>query len=213
MKQHVLRILAVLSLLLAACDDVIVPGDPVSTPKESFTISGHVVPVVFPVSRLDTAVQPVLLWHRYDASVYVYGVGSIDIDQLTWSITVNGPLPDGAWMDFTGTGAKIFGQASIVLVDGARITSGRIYSETDFTSSFRYRGGAVFHNVIYDTDSTIGGIVPIPFLTRFPAGFSAAVSDTSIQADTVVTPFVPTSYDLYPTLPTQIPLILFEPFL
>jgi len=200
-------------MLLAACDDVIVPGDATQTPQENFTISGEILPVMSPVSPLDTAVRPVLLWHRYDGSVYVHGVGTIDIDKLTWSITVHGPLPDGAWMDFTGTGTKIFGQASIVLVDGAGITSGNIYSETDFTSSFRFRGGAMLHNVIYDTDSTMGGLVPIPFLTRFPAGFSAAINDTTITTDTVVTPFEPTGYDLHPTSPTQIPLILFEPFL
>ncbi len=202
-----------LSMLIAACDDVIVPGDPATAPKETFTISGDILPLMLPVNPLDSAVRPVLLWHRYDGSVYVHGVGTIDIDKLTWSITVHGPLPDGAWMEFTGAGTKIFGQASIVLVDGAEITSGAIYSETDFTLSYRFRGGAMLHNVIYDTDSTVGGTVPIPYLLRFPAGFSAAINDTTIQTDTVVTPFEQTGYDLHPTSPTQIPLILFEPFI
>lgn len=200
-------------MVVVACDDVIVPGDPAPGPRETFTISGDILPMMLPVNELDSAVHPVLLWHRYDASVFVHGVGTIDINTLTWSITVHGPLPDGAWMEFTGVGPKIFGQASIVLIDGAEVMPGTIYSETDFTSSYRFRGGAMLHNVIYDTDSTVNGIIPIPYLTRFPAGFSAAINDTTFQTDTVVTPFEPTDYDLHPTSPTQIPLILFEPFL
>jgi hypothetical protein len=174
---------AVLSLSLMACEDILIPDDPgngggggggdTSEIVNKLTLSGMLIAdETVEISTMPSDATIALVWQRMDGTSVVRSIGTIDHDNYTWSINIDGALPQGDYLE-TSLGKGVYGMASIVLLRG-NVTEGYVFGDDPSRSTVYPIGVAPLTQVIYDTDRPSQDEFAKDFLDLFPAGYSAA---------------------------------------